>query len=72
MLADCGEGPGKARFDPVSATICQARPAATGNATAQIWRTKAASVQLFAQVNSADAVAEQAELNFDIHKYGPA
>jgi hypothetical protein len=65
--AEWGKGLDKARFDPVSVTICQYDAEATGNdyATSQTRRTQAASVQLFALVNSADPVAEEPKICTD-------
>jgi hypothetical protein len=65
--AEWGRGLDKARFDPVSVTICRYDAEATGDdyAAAQTRRTQAASVQLFALVNSADPVAEQPRICTD-------
>ncbi|HZO66598.1 MAG TPA: hypothetical protein VFB74_16480 [Kribbellaceae bacterium] len=54
--ATWGEGMAKARFDPVTVTICQYDAGAAGNAyaTEQTKRTQTASVQLFTLVNAAD------------------
>jgi hypothetical protein len=62
--AQWGEGLDKARFDPVSVTICQYDAEATGDdyATVQTRRAQAASTELFGLVNSADPVAKEPKI----------
>ncbi|WP_232828409.1 hypothetical protein [Kribbella monticola] len=59
-----GKGTAKSAFDPVSVTICQYEPTATGQdyATVQTKRTAAQATQLFALVNSAKPVAKKPDM----------
>jgi hypothetical protein len=62
--AQWGNGLDKAKFDPVSVTICQYDAEATGDdyAAVQTMRTQAASTELFGLVNSADPVAKEPKI----------